>query len=343
MLDDLKLIHERDAQDMLGAAEKQWQQLLVRFDEVKLNFSEPINNIVWSAIGGSAVPAQFGLTWPGAIKPLEICRGYDIPVYVNQNTLFLVASYSGNTEEMLEAITQAQAKNAQIVVMCAGGKLAELAKAQNYPLYLIPQSPSSRINNLFYLKALADIYDKLGLGSGWCQELEAAAEILRSFAPGWRPDVASKKNLAKQLALELTGRSAVIYAGPKMQAVANKLKIAINESAKTVAWFNQYPEFNHNEMMGWTGQPLEKLYAVVDIRSNLERPRILQRMELSDRLLSGRRPAANVVEPQGETLLSQLLWGLVFADFVGVYLAILHGLNPAPLELVDKFKAELNK
>lgn len=342
MLDDLKLIHERDAQDALGVVEKQWQQLLHRYD-VQLAKQAPIENIVWAGMGGSAIPAQFSLSWPTHVKPFEIVRNYEIPKYVNENTLFIASSYSGNTEETLEALSHAEDQGAQIVVIAAGGQLAERAKTANYPLYIIPPGIQPRMTTLYFVKARADIYEKLGLSQGLSEELEAAAEYIQKVVQAWLPVVATKDNPTKQLALELVGKSVVVYGGPKTQAVANKFKIALNENAKNLAWWHQLPEFNHNEFIGWSSHPLDKPYAIVDIRSNLEHPRVQKRFEVTERLLSGKRPTPHVIEPKGDTLLKQLLWGLAYCDFVTLYLAILNGLNPTPVDLVEKFKAELDK
>jgi glucose/mannose-6-phosphate isomerase len=155
--------------------------------------------------------------------------------------------------------------------------------------------------------------------------------------------VPTKSNSAKQLAQELMGKSVVIYSGPKLFPVANKMKICCNENAKNVAWVNYYPEFNHNEFIGWSSHPVEKPYAVVEIRSNLEHERVQKRFVVTERLLSGKRPAPEVIVPQGETLIQQMLWASNFGDFVTLYLALLNGLNPTPVDLVERFKAELNK
>ncbi|OGL40454.1 hypothetical protein A3J32_01600 [Candidatus Saccharibacteria bacterium RIFCSPLOWO2_02_FULL_46_7] len=96
-------------------------------------------------------------------------------------------------------------------------------------------------------------------------------------------------------------------------------------------------------MIGWSSHPIQKPYAVVDLRSNLEHPRVQKRFEVTENLLSGRRPAPNIVQIEGETLLEQLLWTIAFGDFVSIYLALLNNINPAPVELVEKFKLELNK
>jgi glucose/mannose-6-phosphate isomerase len=105
---------------------------------------------------------------------------------------------------------------------------------------------------------------------------------------------------------------------------------------------NQYLEFNHNEMMCLTNQPVDKPYSVIDIRRNLEQPRVQKRFEVSERLLSGVRPSPMVVVPQGEALLQQLLWAIGLGDFVSLYTALLNGINPTPVDLIEKFKKSLD-
>jgi glucose/mannose-6-phosphate isomerase len=138
------------------------------------------------------------------------------------------------------------------------------------------------------------------------------------------------------------GKSVVIYAGPNLSPAAYKWKIGCNENAKQVAWCNTLPEFNHNEFIGWSGNATDKPYAVVDLRSNLEHLRVQKRFEVTERLLSGMRPAPHVVEVQGDTILEQLLWAIAYGDFVTLYLALLNGVDPAPVDLVEKFKKALN-
>jgi glucose/mannose-6-phosphate isomerase len=115
MLDDLKYIHQRDAQDALGIAEKQWQQLQHHFEVPAL--TGDFNNIVYAGMGGSALAALMSQSWPGYKVPFEVCRSYTVPNYVNERTLFIACSYSGNTEETLEATKQAEARGAKVVVI----------------------------------------------------------------------------------------------------------------------------------------------------------------------------------------------------------------------------------
>lgn len=343
MLDDLKYIHQRDGQDALGIAEKQWQQLQQKF-EVDLSGISQVENVILAGMGGSALPGVFLQSWPGLNVPFEIVRNYQTPKYVGAKTLFISSSYSGNTEETLSALAEAEAKGAQIVVIAAAGKLIEIAHAKKYPLFEIPPGIQPRMSSMYFLAAFLQLLEPLKLvDAGRTEELATAATWLSAQSAGWRPDVATKDNLAKKTSLELAGKTVIMYSGPLMFPTANKWKICMNENAKNLAWVNQYPEFNHNEFIGWTSHPIEKPFAVVEIRSNLENPRVQKRFELSERLLSGKRPAPIVVTPQGETLLQQLLWASVLGDFTSIYLALLNGVNPTPVDLVEKFKTELNK
>src|SRR6185437_9932961 len=111
------------------------------------------------------------------------------------------------------------------------------------------------------------------------------------------------------------------YSGPKLYPATCRWKIGINENAKQVAWANQYPELNHNEFTGWSRQPVEKPYAVVELRSTLEHPRVQKRFEETERLLSGMRPVPIVVNTQGSTVLEQLAWAALLGDYASIYLA----------------------
>ena len=342
MLDDLKYIHERDVQDALGVTEKQWKQLEHKFP-VSFRPKHDIHNVVFAGMGGSAIPAVFLQSWPGVNVPFEIVRNYHLPKYVSKNTLFVASSYSGNTEETLSALHDAEAKEANIIVMTTGGKLLEHAKSKNYPIFEIPAHLPPRMSVLNFLAACVRAFEQVGLiATGSHVLLHETAKWLEQQVSAWKPTAPASINLAKQIAQELMGKTVIVYSGPLMWPAANKWKININESSKNLAWANQYPEFNHNEFMGWTSHPVDKPFAVVEIRSNLEYERVQKRFEVSERLLSGKRPSPIVVEPQGDNLLEQLLWSTVLGDFVSIYLALLNGVNPTPVELVEKLKTALD-
>jgi glucose/mannose-6-phosphate isomerase len=343
LLDDLKYIHDRDAEDALGIAEKQAGQLVQEFEFTGNRSFSDIQNIVYAGMGGSALAALLIHTWPKLQLPFEVVRDYDLPTYVGPNTLVIAASYSGNTEETLNALEQAEEKGAQIAVIAGGGKLQEAAQSKNYLLGVLPKVVQPRYAVLSNFKLLLDVLAIVGvLTEGVHAELEQASGFLDEAVHSWLPTVQTSQNKAKQIALEAVGKSVVIYGGPKLFPAAYKWKISFNENAKQIAWAGQYPEFNHNEFIGWSKQPVDKPYLVIDLRSNLEQVRVQKRFEVSDRLLSGLRPSPEVVVAEGQTVLEQLLWTIALGDFVSLYTAIANGLNPAPVDLVEKFKLELN-
>lgn len=344
MLDDLKYIHEKDVQDALGIAEKQWEQLLHEYDISKWpQAPKRLTNIVYAGMGGSSLAALVSKTWPGHTVPFEICRQYNVPKYVGSETLFIACSYSGNTEETIESIKQAGERGATVIIIAGGGKLADIAREHNYPLLILPKAVQPRFAILYNLKALVDIVAWAGLNdSTQVTDWRKTSEFLKASVASWLPTVATKDNPAKQLALELMGKSPVVYGGPLMAPAAYKWRIGFNENAKNVAWWNEIPEFNHNEMIGWSSHPTAKPYEIINLVSQFEHPRILKRMEVAERLLSGLRPAAHNIESKGDNIFEHLLWSINFGDFVSLYLGLLNGVNPSPVELVEKFKVALN-
>lgn len=346
MLDDLKMIHERDAQDALGVAEKQWQQYGQGY-----NFSwqppRQVVSIVVVGMGGSGLAAKLVRSWPGLPVHYEIVQEYDLPDHVSDYTLVVFSSYSGNTEEVLSAFDQAMARpenlRPMMVMIASGGKLIDLAKQHSLPYIQLPSGYQPRMTLGLQLRALLEVIEQTRVLQGSLPLLTAAGEWLHGQLASWLPTVPTKDNLAKQIALDVIGKSVVIYAGPKLAPAAYKWKISFNENAKHVAWWNQYSELNHNEFMGWTKQPVDKPYAVVELRSNLEHPQIQKRFEVTARLLSGLRPSPIVVTPKGEGLLEQLVWTIALGDFVSLYTALLNGINPTPVDLIEKLKTELAK
>lgn len=344
MLDDLKFIHQRDGGDALGDAERQWQQLQHKFDfDAGALKKVKFQNIICAGMGGSALAALVSQSWPGYPIPFEVVRQYHLPRYVNNKTLFIADSYSGKTEETLAALAEAEDREAHIVVIATGGELLDIAKAKGYAYLEFPKVTQPRYALMYTLNAMVTLMETLELNCGNpCREaLDKAADWLKQAVQNWTAVVPTDKNLAKKLAHELAGKSVVIYAGPMLAPVAYKWKINCNENAKNVAWWNELPEFDHNELMGWTSHPVEKPYAIVELRSNLEHMRVQKRFEVGEQLLSGRRPAPNVVEVQGETLLEQIVWAIAFGDFVTMYLALLNNVDPGTSDVVEKFKQQL--
>lgn len=345
ILDNINVIAQKDPEGALGVAAKQFQQ--ASYDAKVINGKidhRAVTSIVVSGMGGSALAALLAkvLLQADIQVPFEIVREYDLPSYVNENTLVIASSYSGNTEETLSSLDQARQKQALIAVIASGGKLIDIATEHTLTHVTIPSGIQPRMAVLYNLRALFALLEQYGvINSKWLNEMKALSRWLENESKHWGPEVPARHNIAKKIALEAVGKTPVFYGSPLTAPLAYKWKISWNENAKNVAFWNQYPEFNHNEFMGWASHPVEKPFAIYDVRSSFDKARVTQRMELSDRLLSGKRPHASEIELKGGSLFAQLLWGSILADFASIYTAILNGIDPTPVVLIEKLKQEL--
>ncbi len=339
MLDDIKYIANRDKQDALGMAERQPQQLLYDFS-FKKDF-QPVENIVICGMGGSALAGSMALSWPGPAVPVVLDRSYHLPPFAGQSTFCIILSYSGNTQEALVLLDEAEERGCQIAVITSGGELEKRTK-EKYALLKVPAGLRPRLAVWHMYRGVLELFEAIGLGDEYIDELESCADFLQDAAFKWRPDVHSSTNVAKQLAEEIAGKTPIVYAGPDLSAAAYKWKTNFNENAKNVAYSSVIPEANHNEIIGWTSHPVAKPFAVIQLRSDLYEQRVSDSFEVMNRLLSGRMPHPITIEAEGDTLPKQLLWSILLGDFVSIYLGLINNVNPSDIELIEKFKQEVN-
>lgn len=342
MLDNQNVIDQRDPQDALGFIKQQPKQLQHDFGIARQKQDKKITKVVFAGMGGSSLIAEIVLSYPKLKVPFVISKTYRLPEFVDQDTLVICASYSGNTEETIEALSHAEEKQAQIVIVTHGGKLADIAREKGYMFAELPESPQPRTGIFYAYRAACEIFVAYSLiKEDVIDELESVVEPLEGKTSLWAPSVPEEQNYAKQLAQQMAGKTPIIYGGTLTYPAAYKWKISANENAKNTAWCNAIPEFNHNEFIGWSSHPVEKPFAVIDLLSSFEHPRILKRFEVSDRLLSGMRPKAIEIHAEGDSIVEQLLYLVLLGDYATTYLAILNGVNPTPVVLVEKFKKEL--
>jgi len=345
MLDDPNILQQHDSWRDLELAGLQSEQ--TKYKPIIMNADNDgrlITNVVVAGMGGSALSALFVKSWlkSDLTVPFEILRGYDLSAAVDENTLVIASSYSGNTEETVSCLRQAQSKGAQIAIIASGGELIEESDKNQIVHIVLPGGFQPRMAMIYTLCSIIAIlahfkittYDKIN-------EIADKADWLKSEGDNWAGEVPTENNYAKQLALQSVGKSAVFFSGALAYPAAYKFKTCFNETAKNLAFLCEFPEFNHNEILGWTSHPIEKPFAIFDIVSNLEHPQILKRFEISDRLLSGHRPKSIVINLAGNTAIEQLLWGSILADYVSIYVAILNGADPMSVELISKLKQEL--
>ena len=341
MLDDQNYIEKYDKQDALGVIGGQPQQLAHKFEVDVSGLKRPAQ-IVLAGMGGSALAGDItrAVVLDKLPVPFSIERDYVLPGFVGAETLVITYSYSGNTEETVAALEEARRLGAQVLVVSAGGKLAEIAREHKLAYIQLPEGLQPRLAVLYGVKALATSFDALELTKGLTGELESAGAWLQDQIVAWVATRPESDNEAKRLASAVCGHPAVVYAGPTLGLAALKWKIDINENAKNVAFTYRLPEWNHNEFIGWAN-PKHKDFKVIELQSELDHPKIARRFEVSNRLLSGNMLAPIIVAAQGRTKLEQLLWAILLGDYVSAYLAFMNQVDPMPVDLVEKLKKEL--
>lgn len=346
MLDDIQVLQRRDSEGTLDATAQQCGQARLPVEILSPDHDgRELTKIVVAGMGGSALAAQLAKTWLDSELSVsfEIVRDYVLPTYVDYNTLVILSSCSGNTEETLACFSDAQKQFAQTAVISGGGELMKLAETNNIAHVMLPKlAIQPRMLTIAQLRALTALLSHFGVVNyDRFAEIAETADWLAEEAMAWEPNVTTDKNYAKQLALLAVGKTPVFYSGPLMKSAAYKWKISWNENAKNVAFCSEYPEANHNEFIGWSSHPVEKPFAVFDIVSSFEHPQVLKRFEVSDKLLSGRRPKAQTIQVSGDTPLRQLLWANILADFASIYTGILNNVDPGPVVLATKLKHAL--
>lgn len=350
-LDDLDVLRATDPQGMLD--------LILGFPEqcetaaeigAEYAPSSPLErkptSIIIAGLGGSAIAGDMvgSLVRDEINCPWETVRDYDIPNYVDKNTLVIAESYSGNTEETLSAYGQAMECGARVVCISSGGKLAELACANGNDLVTIPSGQPPRSATGYMLIPMFYVLEKLGVISGWTSRMVGAIELIKSLRSRISPEVPIDENDAKTLARELYGRIPLLYgAAGYIGVLAVRWKGQLNENSKVHAFSNVFPELNHNEILGWERANLQSEdFAVVILRDPADTSRIADRITITRSLIPKGYPVHDV-PLQGNNDLERLLWGMHLGDFASGYLAILNRVDPFKMEGIEFLKAELAK
>lgn len=294
-------------------------------------------------MGGSAIGADLleGIVGDRLTRPIGVNRTYTLPAWVDKDTLVLVCSYSGNTEETLSAAALAVKKTSRIAVITSGGKAAQWARKQGYPLLEIPTGlpPRSAVGYLTFAP--------LGLMAGfdWLPErtlpVEAACDALnRYIREALGPETKLAKNPAKQLAAKMAGKLPILYgAAGGWEGIAYRWRTQLEENSKTLAFHHIYPEATHNEISGWVEpKGLMKQSIAVFLTDPAVHPRILKRMKFGAKVVKGEGSAAVEVSVPGKNLLERMLRLVALGDFTSVYLGILYGIDPTPVVRVEALK-----
>jgi len=334
----LKHLHDFPEQ-----CQRAWQNAL-KFD-LPQDYAK-VDKAIILGMGGSAIGGELvhSLALFESKLPVWVHRGYDLPPFLDENTLLIASSYSGNTEETLSSFTESLKIPCRKLVLTRGGKLKELAEKEAVPIFLIDYEAPPRATLPYSFIFLLGIFHKLGLLENKSADLGEAIQVLDRLSAEIIESMPLISNPAKQLATKLSGKLAVIYGAGILSEVAQRWKTQLNENSKAWAFYEVFPELNHNAIVGYQfPSEIRERTLVMLLHSSLLHPRISIRYRLTIEILTEAGASYELVEARGENPLSQMMSLVLFGDYVSFYLAILNGVNPTPVASIDYLKSRLDK
>lgn len=354
MLDSLADIQQLDKSHVYDSVQALADQIADAWVQVKdLDIQiEParVRNVVIAGMGGSGLgPDVIKQVFRQELRvPFEIFNDYGLPGYVDEHSLVLLASYSGTTEETLAAAQAAARSGAQVLYICTGGDLAQLAAQHNWSGYQInPQhNPSNqpRMAIGYAVFGAIALFIRAGLLQVSEDEVFAVIKTVRDTAAGLSVDVPMENNQAKQMAFQMQGRIPVLLAAEHLVGAIHVFQNQINENAKNYAEFRVVPEINHHLMEGlqYPSENERNLFFVL-FDSPLYHARTQIRMQVTQDVIARAHIDAALIGLDAPTRLQQAFEVITFGAYTNFYLAMLNGLDPAPIPTVDYFKDQLKK
>ncbi|MCG0274827.1 MAG: bifunctional phosphoglucose/phosphomannose isomerase [Thermosediminibacteraceae bacterium] len=349
MLNELKTIEQFDKNgmfDLIYHLPDQCEEAVkIAKDSVKgLKFYN-ILNVVICGMGGSAIGGDLTkiMAQDSAGLPIFVSRDYNLPSFVDEKTLVIASSYSGNTEETLAAYDEAKRRKARIVAITTGGELKKRAMADEVPVITIPSGMPPRAAVGYSLFPLLVFLEEIGIIHNCTNQINGAIELMRNVREELVPKVPEEKNPAKVLARKIYGKLPVIYGSQGItDALAVRWKGQLNENGKYPAFFNVFPELNHNEIVGFEADlELLKMMEIIILRSPEENERIKKRIEITSDLIRDKVSGIHEIWPKGNTRLERIMYHLIFGDYVSAYVAILNKKDPTEIDFINILKERM--
>ena len=304
-------------------------------------------NIVVLGMGGSAIGGDLLSDYLAdeLSIPIVVIRGYDIPRFVDENTLVFAVSYSGNTEETISTFKKCLEAKARIIALTSGGKLTALSQENNFPIIKVPAGiqPRAAISYLFFpiLKAL----ERLGLIQQRESEIEETFYILQKLSQEYSGKSPSENNLAKKVARSLYQFLPLIYGSEGLlEAVAMRWKTQINENSKWPCFWNVFPELDHNEIVGYEIENnLNRQVKIIYLQDKEGLLRMEQRRQITRKIIKNKVAEFMICPTQGKGKMSRMFSLIYLGDLTSYYLAILNQVDPSPVACIEDLKKELAK
>ena len=336
-----------DSLDMWGATAALPEQVAAAADAARglggLPSRDAIEHVVVLGMGGSGIAGDVlvAAAAPFMPVPVTVVKGYEPPDFVGTGTLVFAMSFSGDTEETLEAAGEAYEAGASMVVVASGGSLARLADEWKVPFVPVPgdiPQPRAALGAMAVPPLMA--LEEIGLFPGAGRWVDLAVAQLRRR----RDHLVAPGSLAERVAAQIARTIPLVVSSQALGAAAAlRWKAQINENAKTPAFWNVHPELCHNEVAGWAqlGDVTRQVVSLVNLRHDAEHPQVARRVALVTEVLS--EVVAGVVEvvAEGEGDLAQLFDLALVGDFVSLHLAAAEGVDPGPIPVLAEIKARL--
>jgi glucose/mannose-6-phosphate isomerase len=305
-----------------------------------------IRNIVVCGLGGSAIGGDLLRSYLAGEFPLPfiVNRTYTLPRFVGPDSLVIVSSYSGNTEETNAAHREAIRRKARILCITSGGATAALARRRRTPVILIPGGSPPRAALAYSFFPLLVALARLGLATPRERDIRETVGMLDRLRDRYSR-FEEEANPALRLARLLQNRISVIYSSTeRFDAVNTRWRGQIAENGKALSFGHVLPEMNHNELVGWKAlQEQMRDIQVLVLRDRGDHPRVSVRMNITEDVLRQYTPHLTEVWSEGTSLLARIFSLVSLGDWVSLYLAILHREDPTPVAVIDHLKEELGK
>ncbi|KUK52789.1 MAG: Bifunctional phosphoglucose/phosphomannose isomerase [Desulfotomaculum sp. 46_296] len=348
ILDNPEAISRIDTQNMLASLwnlPDQCSEAWKIGNSVDLPAEIKADKIVVTGLGGSAIGGDLLRVFSTnrLAVPVFVNRHYSLPLFVDQQTLIFAVSYSGNTEETLSAYHIAREKKATIIVLTTGGKLKDMAQADKIPAVTVPGGISPRAATGYLFIPMLAVLERIGLVTGISEEVAELVQQLRLLRNQLGPQVELSGNLSKQLAARLYGHIPVIWGSSgTTEVVAQRWKGQFNENTKTPAYWNVFPELNHNEIVGFEtpAEILKNLFLII-LRSKDDHARVQKRIEITHQEIGDKVAGVAQIQSAGDTILSRMYSLIYTGDYTSIYLALLYGIDPGPVKVIDRLKEAL--
>lgn len=314
-----------------------------------IDYSGKVNKIIFAGMGGSAIAGDLIRDWLDldVSVVMEAVRGYHLPVYVDEETLVFLISYSGNTEETLSCMLDALREGCRIVSISSNGALARVNKTLGLPVIGLPKMAAARVSFPYLFAPIPYILSRLDILpiENVERELSETTRTIDKLAKEYAIDVPFEKNLAKKAALQIFGTVPVIYSYGPYRSVGLRFKTQVNENCKLPARCDFFPELNHNEIMGWeASKRILRHYTLILLRSSDEPQEVRTRIEaLKKKFFQKNAKSVLEIHAQGDRLLSRMLHLLFTADMISLYLSVLHRRNPVASETFQILKYEVTE